>query len=231
MMPKMSGDQLVRKIREETGIGDMPIVLLTAKADDDLRIRLLREGAQDYLMKPFSGEEMKARVGNLISMKNARDVLQRELYTSIDDLAALAREAAARKRELQTALLSVQVAREQAERASRLKSDFLGMVSHELRTPITALQLQLERLRRDQTGLNGEQRNLFGRMGGSAERLGELVDSLLQYSRLESGRITTRSEAFDLSEVANLALEEVRLQAERKNLTLELRALIGAPAS
>jgi PAS domain S-box-containing protein len=231
MMPKMSGDRMVRKMREEAGLADVPIVLLTAKADDDLRIRLLREGAQDYLMKPFSGEEMKARIGNLISMKNARDVLQRELYTSIDDLAALAREAAARKRELQTALFSVQVAREHAERASRLKSDFLGMVSHELRTPITALQLQLERLRRDQAGLSGDQRNLFTRMGGSTGRLAELVDSLLQYSRLESGRITTRSEAFDLADVANHALDEVRLQAERKNLTIGLRSSARSPAT
>jgi signal transduction histidine kinase len=124
----------------------------------------------------------------------------------------------------------VQVAREHAERASRLKSDFLGMVSHELRTPITALQLQLERLRRDQAGLSAEQCNLFGRMGVSAGRLAELVDSLLQYSRLESGRITTKSESFDLSEVANLALDEVRLQAERKGLTLGLRNVDRAPA-
>jgi light-regulated signal transduction histidine kinase (bacteriophytochrome) len=49
--------------------------VLTAKADDDLRIRLLREGAQDYVTKPFSAEELRARATNLITLKRARDVL------------------------------------------------------------------------------------------------------------------------------------------------------------
>ena len=44
MMPGVSGDQMVTAIRAHAELDDIPIVLLTAKADDDLRVRLLREG-------------------------------------------------------------------------------------------------------------------------------------------------------------------------------------------
>jgi signal transduction histidine kinase len=76
MMPGMGGDELVRALRQRPELQEIPIIVLTAKADDDLRIQLLREGAQDYVTKPFSAEELRARAGNLITLKRARDVLR-----------------------------------------------------------------------------------------------------------------------------------------------------------
>jgi signal transduction histidine kinase len=84
MMPRMSGDQLIDALRTEPVFQAIPILLLTAKADDEQRIKLLREGAQDYVTKPFSVEELQARVRNLLAMKIARDKLEeanRELQT------------------------------------------------------------------------------------------------------------------------------------------------------
>ena len=76
MMPEMSGAELVRAIRRHPELDSTPIVLLTAKADEELRITLLREGAQDYVMKPFSVEELRARVGNLVTAKRAQEALR-----------------------------------------------------------------------------------------------------------------------------------------------------------
>jgi signal transduction histidine kinase/DNA-binding response OmpR family regulator len=73
MMPEMSGDELVRALRARPEFAATPIVMLTARADDDLRVRLLREGAQDYLTKPFSIEELRARIDNLIARKRAEE--------------------------------------------------------------------------------------------------------------------------------------------------------------
>lgn len=66
MMPHMSGDEMAMEVRRHPLMADVPIVMLTAKADDELRVRLLEHGVQDYLDKPFSVEEMLARVGALI---------------------------------------------------------------------------------------------------------------------------------------------------------------------
>ncbi len=71
MMPEMSGDILLQTIRSQPEMDSTPVLILSAKAEEDLRIKLLRSGAQDYVMKPFSVEELRARVGNLVSAKQA----------------------------------------------------------------------------------------------------------------------------------------------------------------
>ena len=76
MMPEMSGDMLIQELRANRELDQIPVILLTAKADDELRVKLLRTGAQDYVMKPFSTEELRARVGNLIAMKRAGDQIR-----------------------------------------------------------------------------------------------------------------------------------------------------------
>lgn len=223
MMPKMTGDELVHEIRRHPELAATPIVLLTAKADDELRVKLLREGAQDYVTKPFSVEELRARVDNLIVMKRVRELLQRELASQLEDLEALAQEMTRRKRELQTALDAIQVAREQAERASQTKSMFLSMVSHELRTPLTILKLHLQLLlQRARAVRDASEMASLQKMSVAADRLVGLIDSLLEYVQIESGRLTVHPERFDLAELAQEVVEELRPQAEEKNLQLSL---------
>jgi signal transduction histidine kinase/DNA-binding response OmpR family regulator len=77
MMPRMSGDELVRRLRENADLSSTPIVVLTARIDDELRVRLLREGAQDYLDKPLFVAELRARVQNLVARKRAEDHVSR----------------------------------------------------------------------------------------------------------------------------------------------------------
>lgn len=73
MMPEMAGKEVVREIRRHPELEKTPIIVLSAKADDDERIRLLREGAQDYLTKPFHVEELRTRVRNLVREKRSED--------------------------------------------------------------------------------------------------------------------------------------------------------------
>ncbi len=114
MMPRMGGDELVRAVRREPRLDGTPIVLITAKADDELRVELLKAGAADYVMKPFSVEEVRARVRNLLARKAAED---------------------ANRRLTETALRAA----ERAEESNRAKSGFLTHMSHELRTPLNAI--------------------------------------------------------------------------------------------
>lgn len=221
MMPEMSGEELVHAVRREPALDDIPIVVLTAKADDVLRARLLREGAQDHLTKPFGTEELRARVGNLVAMKRARDVLQRELATRARDLEAMARELGRRRREIETALETARVARDRAEEASRVKSDFLSLVSHELRTPLTAIHLQLEALGADPE-LADHQRALVDRLRTSARRLTALIDTLLEYTRVARAHPVVERVTFDLPELLAAVIDEVRPEADEKGLTLAL---------
>lgn len=230
MMPGMSGDQLLKAVREERELDSVPFVLLTAKADDELRIRALREGAQDYLMKPFSIEELRARIGNLITLKRAREVLQRELNSQLRDLELLTKEVGIHKRELQNSLEAMRVAREQAERASQAKSDFLRLVTHELRTPLTAITGYLTVLQRTANlSLSDKQWQIVEKINRSSDRLKDLIESLLEYARIESGRLMVNVEPFDLRAVLSDLIDELKPQAEMKGIAIEINAEPNLP--
>ena len=76
MMPEMSGDELVRAVRSHASIDNVPILILTARNDTAARIGVLREGANDYLLKPFFQPELRARVDNLVKVKQSEENLR-----------------------------------------------------------------------------------------------------------------------------------------------------------
>ncbi len=206
MMPLMSGEQLVKAIR---GSGDTPaatpILLLSAKAGDDLRVRLLRGGAQDYLTKPFLPQELLARAANLVATKRAGDQLRGALASASLDIEALASELVTRHRQLEATRDAAEVAREQAERANRVKGLFLGMVSHELRTPIATIDMNVQLLERS-GGLPDPAATRLQRMARATRQLAGLVESLLEHTRLESGKIEARPESLDVAAIVHEVL-------------------------
>lgn len=104
MMPRMSGEELVYAVRAHPELDTVPIVLLSGRTDDLLRVQLLRAGAQDFLVKPFHPEELRVRVANLIKMKQTHELLQREVADQYQDIASLANAVTARTQEIQCAL-------------------------------------------------------------------------------------------------------------------------------
>ncbi|WP_433733674.1 ATP-binding protein [Nocardia sp. CA-129566] len=73
MMPRMSGDQVVDRVRCDPDLANTPILIITARADDQSRLQLVRAGANDYLQKPFQVTELRARVDNLVRLRRAED--------------------------------------------------------------------------------------------------------------------------------------------------------------
>jgi PAS domain S-box-containing protein len=66
MMPNVDGFGLLRQVRAERGLENLPVILLSARAGEDARVEGLDAGADDYLVKPFSSRELLARVGALL---------------------------------------------------------------------------------------------------------------------------------------------------------------------
>jgi signal transduction histidine kinase/DNA-binding response OmpR family regulator len=99
MMPRLDGMQLLTAIRASAAHRHLPVMLLSARAGDDARIEGLQAGADDYLVKPFGGPELIARVGAALKLAGVR----RE---GEDRLSAVNRDLRHRVAELET-LLSV----------------------------------------------------------------------------------------------------------------------------
>lgn len=81
MMPKVSGLDLIKNVREDDNLKSTPVILLTAKADEDTRIEGVERGADAYLSKPFNDRELLAEVRNLWALKqNERRVQELNKY-------------------------------------------------------------------------------------------------------------------------------------------------------
>src|SRR5438128_279467 len=89
MMPEKDGLQACREIRERTSTQNIPIILLTARADEETKLASLSAGANDFLSKPFSTTELHVRVKNLIESYQLQRKLARQnqlLESTIDQL-------------------------------------------------------------------------------------------------------------------------------------------------
>ena len=148
-----------------------------------------------------------------------RDRAGRALGTvgTIDDVTAeRAAEAAMRR-----ALAEAEAARARAEEATRVRGQFLATMSHELRTPLNAIQGHVQLL---ELGLHGpltaEQRSALGRIQRAQRHLLGLINDVLNYARLESGRVEYAAAPVDLAEAVADVLPMVEPQAAARGLAL-----------
>jgi PAS domain S-box-containing protein len=109
----------------------------------------------------------------------------------------------------------------QAQEAIRLRDEFMSIASHELRTPLTALALQLETLRDGAAGDETLVRKLDRALRVS-DRLGTLIEDLLDVSRIATGRLKLQHESFDLEDAVREVAERLHEAAARARCEIVL---------
>lgn len=115
-------------------------------------------------------------------------------------------------------------AMEKAQAADRIKSAFLAAMSHELRTPLNSIIGFTGMVLQGLAGpLNEEQKKQLGMVRGSARHLLDLINDVLDISKIEAGQLTITSEIFDLRKSIDKTLQIVSPLAEKKNLRLYSR--------
>ena len=196
------------------------------QALDDIEAR--SEHHREWEFRRKDGSTFPAEViatmmpdGNLMAM--IRDVTDRKTAErALRELnQTLERKVAERTVELEAAVV-------QAEKADRIKSAFLAAMSHELRTPLNSIIGFTGIVLKGLAGpLNPEQAKQLGMVQGSARHLLDLINDVLDISKIEAGQLEMRRETFDVPALVERALASVRPLADRKGLTLSAMAASG----
>ena len=194
-LPDISGLEICRILKKEQANPPIQILQIseTAVADSD-RVRGLNSGADVYLTEPIAGEVLVATLRSLVRIRRVE----------MDLAAARDRESAARK---------------DAERANRLKDDFLATLSHELRTPLNVMTGSIWRLR--QTALGPDQTSALDALDRSTKAQTKLINDLLDLARITSGKLDLTIAPVDLKTVVEGALDHLRTAAGGRGLHID----------
>lgn len=129
--------------------------------------------------------------------------------------------------EIAELLKQEKAARQEAERANRLKDEFLATVSHELRTPLTGIMGWAQVLMESQSDETVTKRAVSGIARASQNQM-QLVNDLLDVSRIVTGQLKLDVKAVDFVSIVQAALDTVRLMAEAKGVVISLQSRIGS---
>ncbi len=225
MMPRMDGNTMCRRIKEDPVLNHIPVILLTARATHELKLEGLEGGADDYMTKPFNAQELLVRVRNLLRLRHQ----QKELVHLTQELKHL-NENLEREVEQQIETLLIERlryeqelinARDQAEASSRLKSTILDNINHEFRTPLSAILSFTQIVK---TELQGELQEFAEEIERGGDRLMKTLNAVIHLAEIESEPVDANAERLDLVQEARRALDPFREHASAKELGLHLKA-------
>ncbi|HET9856582.1 MAG TPA: MASE1 domain-containing protein, partial [Chthoniobacterales bacterium] len=163
--------------------------------------------------------------GPFILQTKNQSLLMLQGWTAALTITAMAIAAAIAERN--RAHAAVEQQKEAVEAANRTKDNFLAMLSHELRTPLTPVLAALDTLEAD--GLHSsESKNSLSMIRRNVELESQLIDDLLDLTRIAKDKLQLRFGPLDAHEVINNVVEICRPEAQARNLTLHLNLRAGA---
>jgi two-component system sensor histidine kinase/response regulator len=201
MMPRIDGFETARRIREKVGEEFLPVVIITALATEDAKLRGLSAGADEFLYKPINGAELQVRVRNLL---RARDQHQRlaEANSKLEELSAFRDEMAALLvHDLKIPLSALQ----------------------------TNLEFALSQIQAAQAAPGTV--DALGDCVQSAHRLFGMIANLLDIARSEAGKLVAVRKPTNVTDLLRRAIAGRERDAKLRNIEVSLSAVDVGVAS
>ncbi|MCW6048799.1 response regulator [Lyngbya sp. CCAP 1446/10] len=209
-MPEMDGYEVCTQLRSDPKTSEIPIIFISALDEVLDKVTAFKVGCVDFITKPFHVAEVLARIEHQLTIQR----LKRQL---ID-----------RNIELQQEIIERKKAEEAAAAASLAKSQFVANMSHELRTPLNAILGFTQVMSRDSL-LSHENIENLRIINRSGQHLLELINDVLDLSKIEAGIIGLDESSFDLYQLLDTLEEMFQIKAETKNLQLRFFVQADVP--
>jgi signal transduction histidine kinase len=202
MMPGMDGFELLKILKSNPDTARIPVIILSARADEQARLACIEAGVHDYLVKPFNANELLARVCSIISSNHIwnRLIESEAKYKLLsENLEELVKE---RTYEL--------------ERSNEDLQQFAHVASHDLKEPVRKIKV-FTNLMETQFGnsLPPAGKSYLQKVHTSADRMKAMIDGVLQYSSV-GNHISEESAPVDLNEILQGVEKELELLLHEK---------------
>lgn len=196
MMPGLDGLGTLAILKQEKGLADIPVVMLSAFNETKVVLDCIALGADDFLQKPIDRALLRARLSSCLRRKHLQD----------------------REREH---LLQLETSNLELRRLNQLKSRFLAVAAHDLKNPMSAVLLHVDRLLQAEPEAASDQKHVARRIRDSIHRMLGIVQGLMDTAVYEAEHFTLRRRVLDLASLVKLVVEENQAYAASKRISLQ----------
>ncbi|MGB5984774.1 MAG: response regulator [Desulfobacterales bacterium] len=197
MMPGIDGIEVCRRLKQDEATRAIPVVMVTALRDRDARTSAVEAGADDFLNKPVSPDELRIRVKSLLRIKSYHDRLALK-YREIEEQ------------------------NQQMQDLERTKEGLIHMIIHDLNNPLTAISSTMELLTLCEATLSDDGRSKLKTCLRNCTHLEYLIRGLLDIHRLEDGQIPMRKQATNIACFIKRTLEPLKTLIDQNDVQLNL---------
>ncbi|MGO8987535.1 MAG: ATP-binding protein [bacterium] len=195
-MPKMDGLQLISEIAKSKP--ETLTIMMTGHGTIDSALTAMKRGASDYLMKPLNLDELIVRIRKVLEEK--------QRFVRLRDFAD-----------------QLEKANQELRRIDSMKSEFVSVASHELRTPLAAIKNAVQLVLKGTAGnINENQSKFLSMAERNINRLTNILNDLLNLSRIESGRIEMKFENIGLKGIIELTASSLKPHADGKSIKIDM---------
>ncbi|MBN1780585.1 response regulator [bacterium] len=211
MMPEINGFEVLSHLKSDSMTSQIPIMLISSIDDRESIVRGFREGAHDYITKPFESEELKARISTQIKIKRQSDLL-----TQMNKV--LENEVEKRTRQLEATNQMLKEANARLNKFSLIKNRFLNIISHEMRTPLAIMSQYIEILSEELN--SGRSSDCIRDISQAYSRIQSFSEKALLITQLDSDGYCLNPEPLNMAQLTETVFRQLAPVPESKAISI-----------
>jgi two-component system, sensor histidine kinase and response regulator len=241
VMPEVDGYELSRRIKENSALRDLPVILVTTMSDPQDVIRGLECGADNFVLKPYDERYLIGRIRYVLANREFHQPQDagmgvelwfndRKHYITAGRLQILNLllstydAAIQRNKELQHSQEALRSLNTRLEDANKELESFSYSVSHDLRSPLRSINGFSQMLAKDpQSTLSPEARRYLDIIIGASRQMDQLIDDLLEFSKM--GRAEMRHASVELDALVQETIRTLEMAVEGRNIAWRIAPL------